>query len=199
MPPGQYVRFKGTLAERMAFRSKRAGNGCLEWQGALDEKGYGVVRIRGRNYRASRVAWHLTEGPIPGHLTVCHTCDNPRCIEPTHLWLGTNKDNNDDKIAKGRHKVLRGEQHAHASLTDAEAVAIRKDPAPYADIAKRYGITTSSVSRIKCGHTWSHIPFEEPAVRRSKWGLRPVGDELAGRRASTWVGVSRPDQASEAA
>lgn len=78
------------------------GEGCWEWQGGRDEYGYGVVRVKGRNMRAHRAMWEVTYGPITLGLFVLHSCDNPPCIRPDHLMLGTQRANIQDMLAKGR-------------------------------------------------------------------------------------------------
>lgn len=90
------------IEQRLFGRAARAESGCLEFQGYVSKFGYGFLKLRGRLERAHRVAWMLTHGPIPDGLCVCHRCDNPRCIEPTHLFLGTVAENNRDRHAKGR-------------------------------------------------------------------------------------------------
>lgn len=84
-------------------------NGCREWAGGRNTFGYGIVASNGRP-RAHRLAWELTFGPIPEGLFVCHHCDNPPCCEPLHLFLGTQKDNVQDAVAKGRMRNGRRER-----------------------------------------------------------------------------------------
>ena len=108
------------------FWSKVAkGDGCWEWMAARDRKGYGMFQVGvGKTARAPRFAWELAHGPIPAGLHVLHRCDNPSCVRPDHLFLGTAADNNADKVAKGRqargdrhpsrthrHRLPRGDQH----------------------------------------------------------------------------------------
>ena len=89
-------------AERIAAHVAPGVNGCVEWTGHVDRKGYGRVSIEGRQVFAHRVAWELAHGPIPDGLCVLHHCDNPPCCNPAHLFLGTIRDNNLDMSAKGR-------------------------------------------------------------------------------------------------
>lgn len=86
-------------------RTKRMESGCIEWTGTIQR--YGVIHIDGKSQRAHRIAWEITNGPIPAGLLVCHHCDNPPCVNPEHLFTGTASDNAHDCIAKGR-RVLGG-------------------------------------------------------------------------------------------
>ena len=92
------------LASRLYERLVRMPNGCLEWTGAHSH-GYGVLTAGGKNIYTHRLAWQIVNGPIPKGMFICHTCDNPPCCDPEHLWLGTNADNTADKVAKGRQGI----------------------------------------------------------------------------------------------
>jgi hypothetical protein len=83
---------------------------CWEWTAAKDKNGYGFFRFDDKQQKAHRVAWQLEIGPIPDEMHICHVCDNPPCVNPNHLFLGTPKDNMQDKLAKGRHR-WRNETH----------------------------------------------------------------------------------------
>lgn len=76
--------------------------GCWAWAGSLSKKGYGRLRYRSKNWLAHRVSWFLHYGAIPEDMLVCHKCDNPTCVKPTHLFLGSYLDNNRDRASKGR-------------------------------------------------------------------------------------------------
>jgi len=91
-----------TVIERLWEHAKQVDS-CWEWTSRRDRQGYGRLGIQGASLRAHRIAWIATHGPIPTGLCVLHHCDNPPCINPAHLFLGTPKDNVHDRIAKGRH------------------------------------------------------------------------------------------------
>lgn len=81
-------------------------NGCWLWTGSFTTPGYGQFRADGKNLSTHRYAYEISRGPIPKGLLVCHHCDNPKCVRPDHLFLGTHKDNHDDSVAKGRRNHL---------------------------------------------------------------------------------------------
>lgn len=153
------------LKERFR-RQYRIGEGCWEWTGAVDADGYG--RIRGELFgidfkKAHRLSWVLAnEKPIPDGMVVCHSCDNPRCVNPAHLWLGTHDENMQDKIAKGRHTTshARGEARPEAKLTEQQVRVILADARPYSAIAADYGVHTQTVSSIKNRHSWAHVQVD---------------------------------------
>ena len=137
-------------------------NGCVLWCGARTKKGYGKLgKGQGKKWRwdgAHRVSWELANGPIPKGMQVLHRCDNPPCVNPLHLFLGTNRDNNQDKINKDRH--ARGERHSNAKLTDAAVREIRealKDGVNQYVLAAKYSVNQFAISAINTGKQWKHV------------------------------------------
>lgn len=99
-----YRTWRNDASDRERFWSKidRTGQGCWLWQGTMLRQGYGCFKIAGKMYKAHRISYLYTKGPIPDGLVVCHSCDTPRCVRPDHLFLGTYKDNMQDAVRKGR-------------------------------------------------------------------------------------------------
>lgn len=129
-------------------------DGCWNWDGDKNY-GYGRLRVAESMQRAHRVAWYVYNGPIPDGQYVLHQCDNRACIRPSHLFLGSHKDNMDDMIAKGR--SAKGERHSHAKLSEAQVLEIRESTLSTRGIAKVYGISQSQARNVKNGANWRHI------------------------------------------
>lgn len=146
------------IAARFWSKTTRVESGCLEWQAGL-HKGYGRFKIAGRDFPAHRVALALHHNTEPDqNLCACHSCDNPRCVEPDHLWLGSIRDNMRDMYSKGR-----GNLTIHAfgegcgkrcKLTLNGAIQALTDPRPGAVVARELGVLPAQVSAIRCGTAW---------------------------------------------
>lgn len=184
------------LIERFWSRVDRSGS-CWLWTGGLQANGYGQVSLGHRTYACHRLAWELANGPIPRGLCVCHNCDTSypigattsrRCVNPDHLFLGTNAENTADARRKGRlatgdrsgarlHRermprgerhylhqhpeLARGERSPSAVLTENEVMAIRWQYARgaiKAALARRYGVSRATIYDIVTYGTWSHLP-----------------------------------------
>jgi hypothetical protein len=144
------------------------GDGCWEWTGAVKETGYGVITAGPRGaglWRAHRLAYLVFRGPLPVDFDVCHTCDNRKCVKPSHLFLGTRLDNMRDAVAKGRTKTgpqiaTRGEKNPRAKLTEDDVHAIRGLLAngwTGLHVSEFFGVTQSAISSIKHGRAWSWL------------------------------------------
>jgi len=130
---------------------------CWLWTGRVKsaKKPYGGFDIEGRKVRAHRFSYELHFGPIPDGLCVCHTCDNPRCVNPDHLWLGTHQDNLADMVAKGRQ--ARGSGNGKAKLTEADVLAIRASSLGQRKLGRIYGVTPQAISHIVHRKRWKHV------------------------------------------
>ena len=145
-----------TLMER--FEEKydiHLDTGCWVWTALLNKDGYGRFWMDGKDGYAHRAAWIIHNGHVPYGLCICHTCDNPACVNPKHLFAGTIEANQADKAAKGR--GLSGERQPHSKLVEADVLAIRNDTRSQQKIAEQYGVSQSQISNIKLGRDWKHI------------------------------------------
>lgn len=137
---------------------------CWLWHGSYRNK-YGCHWDGKRQIAAHRFSWSLhNNSVIPQGMIVCHSCDNPKCVNPHHLWLGTHSDNNNDMVHKGRNYHPTGSKHHRAKLSEDDIVSIRqllKSKAMYGkDIAALYGVDPAMVSNIKKRKSWSHVQDE---------------------------------------
>lgn len=132
---------------------------CWEWKLSCYKSGYGKIGINGKSLRAHRVAWIVSRGPIPKGLFVLHTCDNRKCVNPDHLFLGTQKQNLKDMIQKGRGKgqIPAGEDHPGAKLTWPQIALIRrlgKQGVKQKDLAKTFDVRPQTIQLIVHNKIW---------------------------------------------
>ena len=131
-------------------------SGCWIWTGQANR--YGAISIDGIMRRAHRVAWELYRGPILDGLEVCHSCDVGLCVNPSHLFLGTHKDNCDDRDRKGRNVNPAGSAHGRSKLTENDIEWIRLwGEYPHDQIAVFFGVTQQTISSIVRRETWKHV------------------------------------------
>lgn len=130
-------------------------SGCWLWFKASFRHGYGAIGWNYKTLKAHRLSYQLHRGPIPEGALVCHKCDTPACVNPEHLFLGSPKDNCQDRNAKGRNADIRGESNPRARLTIGQVREIRSASGTNSEIAERYGIRQPQVSRIKSGKRWA--------------------------------------------
>lgn len=145
---------------------------CWLWSGAPDADGYGCFTIGGRathsSFRAHRIAYVLSSGVDPLELKVCHSCDNPPCVNPAHLFLGTNLENVRDAARKGR--MTKGEDQSNSVLTDASVAMLRamyRAGVPTKEIVAASGVSEKAMTMAVTGRTWRHLPGE-CTVRRGR-------------------------------
>lgn len=157
--------------DRFLSRVAKTAAGCWEWTGRRFRDSYGEFSFGSRRTVAHRASWELHRGPIPEGLYVCHRCDNPPCVNPDPLFLGTPKDNERDKRERGR--VKRGT--CNATLTVEQVHEVRAAAAagePDAAIAARYELTPGGVAKVRTGKSWQSVP----------WQIAPVGPKSRGRK-----------------
>lgn len=137
---------------------------CWEWMGERRKSkwNYGKFYVKDGHYvMAHRFGYEIANGPIPEGLLACHKCDNPPCVNPNHIFLGTDQDNTTDKIKKGRILTGRGERHRSHILTEELVRKIRMDYkgefGQITSIAKSLGVTYNSVFKVVHGYSWKHV------------------------------------------
>ncbi len=136
---------------------------CWNWQGAIQSKGYGSVGIsKKKSALAHRIAYEITNGEIPNGLMVLHKCDNRRCINPNHLYLGTHQDNMKDMVERDRQ--ARGERNARSRLTNEDVENIRRiygmGNHTQQQVADQFGVSISSIRKILSEEYWK-LPLAE--------------------------------------
>lgn len=128
-----------------------ADGSCAEWMGTISRKGYGVSYRDGKKVLVHRLVMELLGNDISGML-VCHTCDNRRCVNPSHLFIGTVHDNNADRCAKGR--SVAGSRHPMAKLTLEKVTDIRSRRLSVSNFGRLYGVSHVTVLDAQNGRTW---------------------------------------------
>lgn len=159
---GHVGRYARPMADRFWERvAVEDADMCWEWTGGRTSSkwvNYGKFTDEdGKTVMAHRYSWLIHYGPIPDGMFVLHHCDNPICVNPAHLFLGTHEDNMRDMVAKERQSRPAGSSHYRTALTESDVLAIRSDTRPRAEIAKQYGLTTKNVGKIQRHDSWKHV------------------------------------------
>lgn len=168
---------KLTDSNRARFWSKvdqsGGSNSCWLWIAAKDGNGYGQFGIGRKLFKAHRVAWTFTNGSIENDgsyhgACVCHRCDNPSCVNPSHLFLGKQSENVQDMLNKGRHgsksrpeMMARGSLHGHSKLTEHSVISIRmryaRGGVSFSQLGNIFGVSVSAISKVINRKLWTHI------------------------------------------
>lgn len=146
-------RYGKPLATKIMLNVDVNENGCLVWNKSVSHNGYGLMNVDGKNARVHRVAFELAFGDIPEGKQVCHSCDNPPCCNPRHLFLGTAKDNAADRQAKGRG----GKRSRGSKLSVQDVAHIRNSSLSVTEISQRFDISKSMVYSIRNGSRWGAL------------------------------------------
>ena len=141
------------------YVDKKSNDKCWNWTGCCDKDGYGHIGVNGKLIRSHRFSWILKNGTVPDEIYVLHKCDNPKCVNPSHLFLGTQQDNIKDKIYKNRQ--AKGEKNGSSKLTVNQVKQIRhlcrEGQLTQVKIGKIFHINQTTVSRICTIKNWRHI------------------------------------------
>ena len=139
--------------ERFLCKTVKLDGGCVQWLASKDKQGYGYFSL-GKLMHAHRASYMLFKGPIPEGMLVMHECDNPSCVNPNHISLGTHAQNQAQKFQR---KLLLGECRKVTKLTDDQVLAIYADSRPQSTIAKDFDVFQGTVAAIKLGQRWSNL------------------------------------------
>ncbi len=133
---------------------------CYMWKGSTHFTGYGYFNFLGKVRRAHRASWMIHYGSIPQGLLVCHHCDNPSCVRPEHLFVGTKFDNSSDMISKNRQKHPRGDSCVFSKLTTDKVLYIKRkctEGVPRKELALQFGVCVGTIDSIMLRRVWRHV------------------------------------------
>ncbi len=137
----------------------KAPNKCWEWKGTKSH-GYAIIRVNRHNVKAARLAYKIKHGEVPVNMFILHKCDNPGCVNPNHLFPGTQADNNKDMAQKNRCNPLKGEDNPLSKLTEKDVIKIRaklNQGFTHRQIAKEFSVSYFLIGSIKRKKAWKHL------------------------------------------
>ncbi|MGB3205459.1 MAG: HNH endonuclease [Crinalium sp.] len=161
LPREEQIKLTNRLLEFNLFSVTESG--CRELQKCVGKGKYGRFQLSKTKtaYLAHRISYEFFNGRIPNGLIVMHSCDNPKCINPDHLSIGTISDNNQDKTRKGRNNVPKGCKHPNAKLSESQVreikALLKEKMISYGEIGKMYKVAKGTIQKIAEGRTWSHV------------------------------------------
>ncbi len=151
----------GETAASRLFANTKKEESCWVWQASRNLYNYGQMRVDIGVRNAHRISYVLHHGPIPANTEVLHKCDNPPCVNPAHLFLGTHVDNIRDMDQKGRRRPVKGESHYHAKLSERQVLEMReryaKGGITKTALGREYGVNDRSACMIINRKTWRHV------------------------------------------
>lgn len=160
---GKFGRFNmavdrsASLFDRIKHYSIKSESGCWEWTGTITRTGYAQLWWRGKMRLAHRMSYDCFIAPIPDGMLICHKCDNRGCVNPDHLFVGTQTDNRNDMYGKGRGADKRGERHHASKLTADDVAFIRTSGWRDIDLAKKFNVHKGTIRDARIGRNWKHI------------------------------------------
>ncbi len=155
-------RFINTVKNRFYAKVLIPNNdGCMLWAGCLTPKGYGSFRVKGKDTHASRFSYLLHCGNIPKNLCICHKCDNPACVSPEHLFIGTQKQNVMDMIKKNRQNYAKGSKIGLSKLNEEKVKNIKnligEKKLSLSEVSKIFNVSIRNIYKILQGKIWRHV------------------------------------------
>lgn len=151
------------LRQHFDSRVIKNAEGCWGYKGGKSKK-YGSIQFDNKSIPMHRASWIIHKGPIPDGMLICHTCDNPPCTNPKHLFIGTHKDNVRDMYIKKRARILKGEMAASSKLTKKQVLHIKKllkEDVPLTQIANKFRVHIVTIHDIKYEKTWKHLSISK--------------------------------------
>lgn len=156
------VQYHGLSVQERFMKYVEKTESCWIWVGYTNDTGYGALNVEGSPKLSHRLSWTFFKGEIPEGAYVCHKCDTPNCVNPDHLFLGTQQDNMADMDTKGRRRygVSLGENHGYSKLSNEDVMFIKNYPKYHGSgvkLAKKFNISATNISDIRNGKTWKHL------------------------------------------
>ena len=159
--PRTFDDLKASFSQSYTIVERGYKTQCWEWNGTIEHNGYGRTTYSGGIIKAHRLSWMIHFGDIPNGICVCHHCDNPKCCNPEHLFIGSHRDNLIDRNSKGRYAYPKGENHSGSKLTNAAVKTIRKDyvlrKVGLDFFAKLFSVDRTLIHLVLKRKIWKHV------------------------------------------